>query len=76
MEIPGRIQETVERMLQSGRYATAEEVLSEAVRVLQLRDELRDAIAHGTDQLDRGERIEAEKVFEELRTVLAPRRPQ
>jgi antitoxin ParD1/3/4 len=58
----------------SGRYATADDVVKEALQLLQERDEiqnsqfeeLRAKINVGLEQLRRGESVTGSEVFEEL----------
>jgi antitoxin ParD1/3/4 len=58
-----------------GAYATPSEVVGDALRLLQLHERdrealasgLRQKIAVGLEQLDRGETVEADEVFDELR---------
>jgi antitoxin ParD1/3/4 len=68
----------------SGEYASAREVVGEALRLLQERDEnqqrrreaLRRQIAVGLEQLERGEAIPGKQVFDELRQRSSDRREQ
>ena len=58
-----------------GAYATPSEVVGDALRLLQLHDreretligDLRQKIAVGLEQLERGESVSADEVFAELR---------
>ena len=70
---------TLEKLIQdkvkSGMYYSASEVIREALRLLNERDELReqqlqavrDRINRGIDQLDRGEGLDGEEFFEDLK---------
>lgn len=56
----------VEAALESGRYANSSEIVDEAIRLLRRRDELIESVNAGVEQLDRGETVDAEEVFERL----------
>lgn len=61
-------------LLETGRYRSATEVVREAVRLLQEREEereaklalLRRAVDVGVKELDRGEGLPADEVFEDV----------
>lgn len=57
--------------LEGGSYRSAEELLDEALRIIEERDALRLAIVYGAAEADRGELIPGEQVFEELDALLA-----
>ena len=54
-------------LVETGRYGDQNQVLGEALRLLQRRDELDQQIQEGADELDRGEGIEAAVVFDRMR---------
>jgi antitoxin ParD1/3/4 len=58
----------VDAKVRSGAYQSAEDVVREGLGLINAREELRQAIAAGAAQLDRGQGIPGEQVFEELRT--------
>ncbi len=68
--------------VKSGRYQTTSEVVREALRLLQHREEEREAgikqlkakLQRGAAQAERGELRDADTVFEELRQLLAERK--
>lgn len=69
------LEQLVHEKVQSGRYLSASEVVREALRLLEERDRLREVrlealrekIAVGIEQGDKGEVIDGEEVFRELR---------
>lgn len=60
--IPPEFRQFVEQELASGRYRSADELVSEGLRLVRERErrrkELREKVRIGLDQLDRGEGIE------------------
>lgn len=75
MTLPPKLEAIVKEKVESGLYSSSAEVMEEALHLLNERDrlremrlqELRKEIAKGLEQLDRGEGIPGEQVFEELR---------
>lgn len=65
------LQELVESIMAGGSYRDEAEVVGEALRLLQKRDQLKAEIQVGLDELDRGEWIDGELVFKELRARAA-----
>jgi len=76
------LEELVNSKVETGRYLSASEVVREALRLLEERDqmqelrleEMRKAIRAGNEQLARGERIAGEKLFAEIREKSRQRR--
>jgi antitoxin ParD1/3/4 len=68
--------------VKSGRYQTTSEVVREALRLLQQQESEREAglkqlkakLQRGAAQAERGELLDADEVFEELRQLIAKRR--
>jgi antitoxin ParD1/3/4 len=66
----------------SGRYQTTSEVVREALRLLERQEQERDAALYqlkaklegGAGQADRGELIDGDEVFDELREMIEERR--
>jgi antitoxin ParD1/3/4 len=66
----------------SGRFLTASEVVSEALRLLEAREQMREAaladlrreIAIGLEQAKRGDVFDGEAVFDELESFDGPPR--
>jgi antitoxin ParD1/3/4 len=69
--------------VKSGRYQTTSEVVREALRLLQHQEKEREVglkqlkvkLQRGALQAQRGELLDADEVFEELRKLIAERRP-
>ena len=78
------LEKFVQSRVASGRYQTASEVIREGLRLLGEReqaqeaalDELRARIRLGVAQADRGELLEGDSVFEEIRQLSARRRAE
>ncbi|HEX3871206.1 MAG TPA: hypothetical protein VHV77_12260 [Pirellulales bacterium] len=71
--LPDDLAQFVHDAVSRGAYPTEGALLTEAVRLLRQREELRRQVQAGIDELDRGEAIPAETVFERLRKKLAER---
>jgi antitoxin ParD1/3/4 len=75
IEISAEHQAFVREVIQRGSFSTEADVVNEALRLLREfdlhRDELRRELQEGIDELDRGEEIDGEEVFRELRERLA-----
>ena len=69
-----QLEKLVSDRVESGRYNSASEVVREALRLLQERDEVREVqlqglrskIAEGLDSLDRGDWVDGEDFFQRL----------
>lgn len=76
------LEQLIKEKIDSGMYHSASEVVRDALRLFkehdQLRqmrlEELRREIQKGLDQLDRGEWVDGEQAFEELRRMSQARR--
>ena len=80
--LPPELEKLVKEKVKTGFYDTAAEVIREGLRLLEDRDRfyrlrlmaLRREVKKGLDQLDRGESISGEQVFQELRAKVRARR--
>ena len=68
--------------VRSGRYQTSSEVVREALRLLEREEkereegfqQLKSKLERGAAQAERGELIDGDEVFDELRELIAERR--
>jgi antitoxin ParD1/3/4 len=62
LSLTRRIEDLIRNQIESGRYHTTDEVLEEALRLLEARDrrvqQLRDSVSEGFAAIERGEGIE------------------
>ena len=78
------LEQFVQSRVASGLYQTASEVIREGLRLLEERERAREAaleelrvkIRRGVEQADRGELLDGERVFEEIRQLSARRRSE
>jgi antitoxin ParD1/3/4 len=72
------LDEFIQARLKTGRYQTASEVVREALRLLERQEKgraaavrlLKSKLERGAAQAERGELLEADEVFEELRNLI------
>jgi antitoxin ParD1/3/4 len=75
ISLPPELEELVRQMVESGQYNSTSEVIQDALWLLYYRDrlreikleELRQEIAIGLEQADKGQLTPAEEVFDRLR---------
>ena len=67
VDLPLETAKTLESLIESGEFETAEAAIGECVRLLAVRNKLRADIQKGIDELDSGQWIEGKVVFAELR---------
>jgi Arc/MetJ-type ribon-helix-helix transcriptional regulator len=61
------IEQLLQGIYSGGEYASQADVVSAALHLLKQRDQLRIKLQQGCDELDRGERLDADQVFGDLR---------
>ncbi|MBI4471509.1 MAG: type II toxin-antitoxin system ParD family antitoxin [Acidobacteria bacterium] len=60
------LEKIVQSKLETGRYHSASEVISEALRVMEQRDEVRRKIDRGLESLRHGKGIDGHEAFVQL----------
>ena len=71
--ITPEIEQLVHGIYAGGDYGSEADVLAAALLLLKQRDQLRIDLQQGYQELDRGERIDGDQVFAELRARAAIR---
>jgi len=66
VELPSDMDDFVRELVVAGRFASEQEAVAEALRLLKLRERLRADVGQGFRQLDNGQWVDGETVFEEL----------
>jgi antitoxin ParD1/3/4 len=78
------LEQFVQSRIASGRYQTASEVIREGLRLLEEREQTREAaleelraqLRRGVEQADRRELLDGDAVFDEIRQLSARRRAE
>lgn len=73
IQISADNEKLIEGALSTGAYQSADQIFSEALELFRRREELRNAVNAGIDQLDQGQGIPAEEVFARLEQRLMDR---
>ena len=71
VQIPADLNRFVEGLVADGKYQSGDQVLVEGLRLLQTRERLRRDVDAGIAQLDRGEGLDEDEVFEALERQIA-----
>jgi putative addiction module CopG family antidote len=66
INLPTDVDEFVKELVLSGRFESEEAAIAEGLRLLMSREQLRAEVAKGVKQLDDGDWIDGDAVFEEL----------
>ena len=70
IDVSRELEAEVESRLKTGRYRSAEELLRDALHLIDERDQIREAVAQGVAEADRGELVDGEAVIEEARKLI------
>lgn len=84
VSLTAELEQFVQSRVATGRYQTASEVVREGLRLLEEREQAREAalaelrakIRRGAEQAESGELLDGEAVFEEIRQLSARRRAE
>ena len=71
VQIPQEQQAIIEGLIATGRYASAQEAISEGIRLLASTEQLRQEIQVGIDQADSGDLHAHDTVFGQLKVMAA-----
>ena len=75
VDLTPELEQLVQTRLNSGRYHSASEVVREALRLLEQRDEVRNQIEEGWQSAQRGEVVDGDQVFDRLDAELGASEP-
>ena len=67
VQIPVSFNPAVQRLITEGRFRDESEIVTEGIKLVLMREEFERDVQAGLDDLDAGNRIEAEKVYAEAR---------
>jgi antitoxin ParD1/3/4 len=71
INLPADQEALVGHLVASGQFRSADEVVSESIRLLASRQKLKDQVRLGIEQADRGEMVDHDTVFAQLRSLVA-----
>lgn len=69
LELQAEQQAFIESLVESGRFSSVDEAISEGIRLLISQERLKQQIQVGIDQADRGDVVDHDTVFSQLRTM-------
>ena len=69
VDLPAEQQAIIELLVTSGRFSSAEEALTEGLRLLVSSERLRQQVEQGIEQAERGELVDHDTVFGQLRAM-------
>jgi antitoxin ParD1/3/4 len=67
LNVSKETEKEIQAKVRAGEYSSADELIREGLDLIKAREDLRRAIEEGAAQLDRGEGIPGNEVFEGLR---------
>ena len=76
IQLPQEQQSIIEGLIASGRFSSAQAVVSEGIRLLVSNEKLRQEIQVGIDQADCGEVHDHDTVFGQLKAMAREAQPK
>lgn len=76
IDLPAEQQTFIEHLVATGRFPSENDVVSEAVRLLISREQLKEKIEAGIEQANRGMLTDHDTVFGHLRILAASQQPE
>jgi len=76
IDVSRPVEERFKARLRDSAYRSADDLLDDALHLLEQREAFRQAVAHGVAQADRGELRDGEEVFAELEAELDKSAPE
>ncbi len=67
IQIPADFHPAVQKLISEGRFRDEGEIVAEGIRLVLVREQLEKDVQAGLDDLDAGNRIDAEDVYAEAR---------
>jgi putative addiction module CopG family antidote len=76
IDLPAEQQTFIENLVASGQFSSENHAMSEAVRLLISREQLKQAVQLGIEQADRGMLLDHDTVFGQLRMMATAQPPE
>jgi len=70
IELPSDVTQFIESLVASGKYSSADEALTDGVRLLMTRQKLHQDIQAGIEDLEAGRSVDGKQAFAEIRQRL------
>lgn len=67
VDIPSNYVSLVSQLVSQGRYQSEDEVVAEGLRLISVKEQLREDVAQGIAELDAGQRVAADDVYQAAR---------
>lgn len=67
VDIPSDYLPLISQLVSQGRYKTEDEVVAEGLRLISVKEKLHEDVAQGVAELDAGQRVPAEDVYQAAR---------